>query len=83
LPERKLQKYPCPVCKAWISGVIVKEEDILESKRCPAIVPIKCPAKHDVALYVDKQFRIRDAEPLVDPKAEGALEKAKKWIAGL
>jgi hypothetical protein len=66
-----------------ITGVIVKEEDILESKRSPAIVPARCPAKHDVALYVDKQFRVRDAEPLIDPKTEGGLEKAKKWIAEL
>jgi hypothetical protein len=36
-----------------------------------------------VALYVDKQFRVRDAEPLIDPKTEGGLEKAKKWIAEL
>jgi hypothetical protein len=83
LPERKLQNYPCPVCKALISGVIVKEEDILESKRSPAIVPAKCPKKHDVALYVDKQFRVRDAEPLIDPKTEGSLDKARKWIADL
>lgn len=83
LPERKLQNYPCPVCKTLISGVIVKEEDILESKRSPAIVQAKCPKKHDVALYVDKQFRVRDAEPLVDPRTEGGLEKARKWIADL
>ena len=66
-----------------ISGVVVREEDIMESKRCPAIVPTKCPAKHDVALYVDKQFRIRDAEPLIDPKTEGGLDKVKKWISDL
>jgi len=71
------------VCKALINGVVIKEEDILGSKRCPAIVPAKCPAKHDVALYVDKEFRIRDAEPLIDPKTEGGLDKAKKWVAGL
>jgi hypothetical protein len=49
-----------------ITGVTVKEEDILGSKRSPAIVPVKCPSMHDIALYVDKAFIIRDAEPLVD-----------------
>lgn len=83
LTERRLQNYPCPVCKAMITGLIIKEEDILDSKRSPALVPAKCPAKHDVALYVDKQFKVRDAEPLIDPKSEGGLEKAKKWISGL
>lgn len=83
MPERKLAGYPCPVCKTMIVGVIVKEEDILGSKRTPALVPAKCPSKHDVALYVDRQFKIRDAEPMVDPKSEGGLDKAKKWIAEL
>jgi hypothetical protein len=83
LTERRLQKYPCPVCKALINGVVINEEDILESKRCPAIVPAKCPSKHDVALYVDREFRIRDAEPLIDPKTEGGLDKARKWVTGL
>jgi hypothetical protein len=83
LPERKLAAYPCPVCKAMISGIVVTEEDILGSKRSPALVPAKCPVKHDVALYVDKQFKIRDAEPLVDPKTEGGLDKASKWMAEL
>lgn len=66
MPNRKLASYPCPVCKAMITGVTVKEEDILESKRTPSIVPTKCPSMHDVALYVDKAFKIRDAEPLLD-----------------
>jgi hypothetical protein len=66
MPSRKLLSYPCPVCKAMITGITVKEEDILESKRTPAIVPAKCPNMHDVALYVDTTFKIRDAEPLLD-----------------
>jgi hypothetical protein len=66
MPDRKLPSYPCPVCKAMITGVTVKEEDVLESKRSPAIVPVKCPRMHDIILYVDKAFIIRDAEPLVD-----------------
>ncbi|WXG46842.1 MAG: hypothetical protein WED05_09325 [Candidatus Atabeyarchaeum deiterrae] len=83
MPERKLHDFPCPVCKSIISGVVVKEEDILGAKRSPALVPAKCPGKHDVALYVDKQFRIRDAEPLIDPKTAGGLDKARKWISEL
>jgi len=83
LPERKLRDYPCPTCKALIKGVVVKEEDILESKRSPALVPVKCPNKHDVALYVDKLFTVRDAEPLIDPKNPSGLDKAKKWISEL
>jgi hypothetical protein len=68
MPNRKLANFPCPVCRAMITGVTVKEEDILESKRSPAIVPAKCPNLHDIALYVDKEFRIRDAEPILDLK---------------
>lgn len=66
MPDRKLPSYPCPICKAMISGVTIKEEDILGSKRSPAIVPARCPNQHEVALYVDKAFNIRDSEPLVD-----------------
>jgi hypothetical protein len=66
-----------------ISGVIIKEEDILQSKRTPAIVPAKCPRKHDIALYIDKRFVIRDAEPLVDPKGTSRLDKATDWVAEL
>lgn len=83
MTERKLAGYPCPVCKTMVTGIIIKEEDILGSKRAPALVPAKCPNKHDLALYVDRQFKIRDAEPLVDPKTEGGIDKAKKWIAEL
>ncbi|WXG45192.1 MAG: hypothetical protein WED05_00425 [Candidatus Atabeyarchaeum deiterrae] len=70
MPERKLDGYPCPVCRAMITGIVIKEENILESKRSPALVPAKCPSMHDIALYVDKQFKIRDAEPLVDLKQD-------------
>jgi hypothetical protein len=83
LPERRLRDYPCPVCKALIKGVVVKEQDITGSKRSPVLVPVKCPSKHDVALYVDKRFEIRDAEPLIDPKNPGILRKAREWISAL
>jgi hypothetical protein len=81
LTERKLKSYPCPVCRAMISGIVINEEDILHSKRSPAIVPARCPKKHDVALYIDKQFMIRDAEPLIDPKGTSKLDKATDWIS--
>ena len=64
-----------------ISGVVISEEDILQSKRSPAIVPAKCPRKHDIALYIDKQFMIRDAEPLVDPKGTSRVDKAADWVS--
>jgi hypothetical protein len=83
LPDRVLRDFPCPICKAPIKGVVINEEDILRSKRSPALVPAKCPNKHDVALYVDKQFTIRDAEPLIDPKNPSRLDKATKWMTDL
>lgn len=64
-----------------ISGIVISEEDILQSKRSPAIVPAKCPRKHDIALYIDKQFTIRDAEPLVDPKRTSRLDKVTDWVS--
>jgi hypothetical protein len=81
LTERKLASYPCPVCKSLISGIVIKEEDILQSKRSPAIVPARCPKRHDIALYIDKQFMIRDAEPLIDPKKTDRLDKAADWVS--
>ena len=68
--ERKLGSYPCPLCNAVISGVVVREADILQSKRSPVMVQAKCPRGHDIALYIDKQFAIRQAEPLIATKGK-------------
>jgi hypothetical protein len=84
--KKKLSAVPCPVCKGPVEEVIVDEESITEAKRVPVLVPAKCKNSHQVVLFVDRQFTVRDVEAagqVVDESrddAEGSVDKALKWM---
>jgi hypothetical protein len=78
-----LNSVPCPECKGPIEGVVVEEESITNAKRVPVLVPAKCSNGHNVILFVDKTFTVRDAETagaVVDEDDEGSVDKAQKWM---
>jgi hypothetical protein len=84
--KKNLNSVPCPICDGSIDGVAVEEESITEAKRVPVLVPAKCSNGHQVILFVDKQFTVRDVEAagqVVEENsddAEGSVDKALKWM---
>jgi len=84
--KKNLNAVPCPICDASIDGISVEENSITEAKRVPVLVPAKCNNGHQVILFVDKQFTVRDVEAagqVVDESsddAEGSVDKALKWM---
>ena len=84
--KKNLNTVPCPICDASIDGISVEENSITEAKRVPVLVPAKCSNGHQVILFVDKQFTVRDVEAagqVVDESsddAEGSVDKALKWM---
>ena len=78
-----LDTVPCPTCKGPIEGIVVEEDSITNAKRIPVLVPAKCKNGHNVILFVDKQFTVRDVETagaVVDEDDEGSVDKAQKWM---
>ncbi|MGY5859960.1 MAG: hypothetical protein RTU63_11375 [Candidatus Thorarchaeota archaeon] len=86
--KKNLNKVPCPICDASIDGISVEEKSITEAKRVPVLVPAKCSNGHQVILFVDKKFTVRDVEAagqVVEESgddAEGSVDKALKWMDG-
>ena len=84
--KKNLNSVPCPICDGSIDGIAVEEKSITEAKRIPVLVPAKCSNGHQVILFVDKKFTVRDVEAagqVVDDgseKAEGSVDKALKWM---
>jgi len=78
-----LNAVPCPECKGSIEGIVVEEDSITNAKRIPVLVPAKCSNGHNVILFVDKTFTVRDAETagaVVDDDKDGSVKKAMKWM---
>ena len=81
--KKNLNTVPCPICNGSVDGITVEEESITESKRIPVLVPAKCSKGHQVILFVDKQFTVRDVEAagqVVDDDSDDAVDKAQKWM---
>jgi hypothetical protein len=78
-----LNTVPCPDCKGSIEGIVVEEDSITNAKRIPVLVPAKCTNGHNVILFVDKQFTVRDVEmagAVVDADDKGSVDKAQNWM---
>ena len=83
--KKNLNTVPCPICDGSIDGISVEENSITEAKRVPVLVPAKCSNGHQVILFVDKQFTVRDVEAagqVVESSddADGSVDKALKWM---
>lgn len=84
--KRKLSAVPCPTCKGTVEAITVNEESITESKRVPVLIPAKCKNGHNVILFVDRKFTIRDVEAagqVVDDgssESDDSVKKAIKWM---
>lgn len=82
--KKTLNSIPCPVCKGMIEGIIVEEESIITAKRIPVLVPAKCAKGHQVVLFVDRQFTVRDVEAagqvVEEGSASSSVDKAQKWM---
>ena len=80
--KKTLNTVPCPKCKGPVEDVVVEENSITNAKRVPVLVPAKCSNGHNVILFVDKKFTVRDVETagaVVDDD-EGSVDKAQKWM---
>jgi RecJ-like exonuclease len=82
--KKTLNTVPCPVCAGAVEGITVDEESIAEAKRVPVLIPAKCKQGHQVVLFVDKQFTVRDVEAAGQVVDEGSdvtsIDKAQKWM---
>jgi len=84
--KKNLNPIPCPICNGSIGGIAVEEESISEAKRIPVLVPAKCSNGHQVILFVDKQFTVRDVEAagqVVEENEDdeaGSVNKAQKLM---
>ncbi|MFW9788084.1 MAG: hypothetical protein ACFFE2_07175 [Candidatus Thorarchaeota archaeon] len=79
--KKTLNSLPCPECRGPIDGIVVEEDSITNAKRIPVLVPAKCGNGHNVILFVDKTFTVRDVElagEVVDD--DGSVDKALKWM---
>jgi hypothetical protein len=79
-----LNTVPCPECRGPIEGIVIEEDSITNAKRIPVLVPAKCSNGHNVILFVDRKFTIRDVETagtVVDE--DGSVSKAMKWMDSL
>ncbi|TFF96865.1 hypothetical protein EU546_00425 [Candidatus Thorarchaeota archaeon] len=82
--KKTLNAVPCPSCNGVVEGITVEEESITNAKRVPVLIPAKCSKGHQVVLFVDKQFTVRDVEAagqVVEKDADGSsVDKAQKWM---
>jgi len=83
--KKKLSTVPCPICKGAVEEITVDEESITEAKRVPVLIPAKCTKGHNVILFVDRKFTIRDVEAAGQVVGDGAdssdsVNKAIKWM---
>jgi hypothetical protein len=83
--KKNLNTVPCPICNGSIDGISVEETSITEAKRIPVLVPAKCSKGHQVILFVDKQFTVRDVEAAGqvvqdDGDDDSSVDKAQSWM---
>ncbi len=81
--KKTLNTVPCPECKGPVKDIVVEEDSITDAKRIPVLVPAKCSHGHNVILFVDKKFTVRDVETaaaVVSDDNEGAVDNAQKWM---
>ena len=84
--KKNLNPVPCPICDSLINGISVEETSITEAKRIPVLVPAKCGNGHQVILFVDKQFTVRDVEAAGQVVEDGtdddgsSVDKAQSWM---
>ncbi|MFW9844716.1 MAG: hypothetical protein ACFFEV_09075 [Candidatus Thorarchaeota archaeon] len=84
--KKNLNTVPCPICDKSIEGISVEEESITNAKRIPVLVPAKCSNGHQVILFVDKQFTVRDVEAAGQVIEDGndhedsSVDKAQQWM---
>lgn len=81
-----LTPFNCPLCKdGTIVKVDVEEDAIIKAKRIPAVVTVKCAKNHDLVLFVDRSFHIRDIEAAVGAAEEkkDAISKTEDWFSSL
>jgi hypothetical protein len=81
--KKTLNTVPCPDCKSSIEGIVVEEDSIINAKRVPVLVPAKCKNGHNVILFVDKKFTVRDVEiagAVVSQDEKGSVDKAQNWM---
>ncbi|MFX1564768.1 MAG: hypothetical protein ACFFCH_02135 [Promethearchaeota archaeon] len=82
MTRRELPWYPCPTCGVIIQEVSVEEEALLTAPRVPVLINATCEKGHQCVLFVDRNFTIREAEPVVQETKQGksAVDKAKGWL---
>ena len=81
--KMKLEPFACPVCDdGTMVEVELNEEAFNEAKRFPMMVAVKCPKKHDLVAFVNKDRAVSDVEPAVSVKKEekDALAKSKDYF---
>jgi hypothetical protein len=79
MTQRILPQYPCPKCGQKIQGVEIDEDAIINAPRIPVLVKASCSRGHQVVLFVDRNFNIREAEPVVSQSKQkkSKFDKAK------
>ncbi len=85
MTRRELPRYPCPTCGIFIQGINVEEEAILTAPRVPVLINAICAQGHHCVLFIDRNFVIREAEPVVQEtkQEKSAVDKAKGWLGNI
>jgi RecJ-like exonuclease len=82
--KKTLNTVPCPICNGSVEGITVDKASISDAKRVPVLVPAKCKKNHQVVLFVDRQFAVRDVEAagqVVEESSDASsVDKAQKWM---
>ena len=78
----KLEPFACPVCTdGTMVEIEVDDAAIDEAKRFPMMVAVKCPKKHDLVAFVNKDRSVSDVEPAVSVKKDkDAIEKTTDYF---
>ncbi|TXT54537.1 MAG: hypothetical protein BAJATHORv1_60033 [Candidatus Thorarchaeota archaeon] len=80
----ELTPFKCPVCgDGTLVDVEIEESAIKEAKRLPAMVTTKCKRDHQLVIFVDGKFHVRDVEAAVKAAESDAIDKTKDWLSSL
>jgi hypothetical protein len=65
-----------------IQEVEIDEDSIINAPRVPVLINAACSRGHQVVLFVDRNFNIREAEPVVSQSKQkkSGLDKAQGWL---
>ena len=59
----RLKAFACPVCKdGTLVEIKIKKSALKRSNRFPVLVTAKCPKSHNLVLFVDASYQVRDVE---------------------